>query len=85
MGKKDISARAGFSSSCVKKGSMTSKHTVPDVASLGALMAGGSSQDRVQGDENIQIFIRKYCTNGSIYNNAFSSEALYVMLFVSEA
>jgi hypothetical protein len=53
---------------------------VPSVASLGNLVGGSSSMPPRVYDENINIAVLKYCTNGSVYDNkVFPAADMYAL------
>ena len=83
MGKKTPQARAGSVSSGVQKSKALLKRMVPDVASMGALLSGGTAQKRIEDDGSLEIRIRQYCSNGSVYSHVYSKDMLYLMQFVS--
>ena len=58
---------------------------IPDVSALGSLSKGGSAQAIAPSNDDINVCIMKYCTDGSVYSEVFSSSNLYVMQMVCTA
>ena len=58
---------------------------VPGVSSLGPLSLGGSGAAEAIFDDNWNINIIKYCSDGSVYSETFEHTCLYLMQMASAA
>lgn len=80
MGKQHAKARAGRKTAETKKSPGFVKQSVPDVSSMGTLLAGSSSHDDGPVDSKIHFHILKYCSSGAVCSDAFDDGDVFMML-----
>ena len=81
MGKRQLAHSPSVAPSPQKR----SRSSVPSVSTFTALSAGASSLSQDGSSCSVQMRIKKYCNNGSVYSDCFTGSALYTIQVASNA
>eukprot|EP00973_Karenia_brevis_P012874 1747131-Karenia_brevis.AAC.1 len=59
------------------------KGAAPGVSAMDNFSPGGRMQTSLSGDTKVYVDIKKFYTNGSVYGDEFSTDAMYALQFAT--